>query len=210
MNLSRLVLVIALTAAPSLARADDDAYVSLVGAGYAGQSKYTSVEFSGFVYPHRDSDVIHSWYMDAQAGATGFQFDSGLRVFKGLTIGVNAGIDSVSVSGPTVTGDGKETMGGVGLSAGWIAVQTKRYYVHPIAWVQRAGKDPNYGGRFGVEVHAVARIVKLFELAGLPFWLSAYGSARWSTGSSSDVSGNKTTFDQTYVVVGVTPIDWQF
>ena len=52
--------------------------------------------------------------------------------------------------------------------------------------------------------------VKLMKLMGLPLWLSAYGSARWSTGSTADVDGNKTTFSQTYVVVGLTPIDMQF
>ena len=211
-----LVLAAVVAAAPSSARAeDDDGYFSLLGAGLTAQADYTGLQIGSYYYAKPSAQGIDRMYLtaDANMAAPGFSFDLGFKVFRGLTLGINAGFYPTSASGPPAPATGTETIGGVGLSAGWIVVHTKRLLVHPIAFVQRAGNDPYYDARWGLEVHAIARVLRLGTLGGRSLYLSAQvtaGTASTTIEMDPVLADQTATYSRTFFSVGVTPIDWSF
>ncbi|MBK7077546.1 MAG: hypothetical protein IPH44_35150 [Myxococcales bacterium] len=211
-----LALAAVVAAAPSSARAeDDDGYFALLGAGLTAQADYSGLQIGSYYYSKPSAEGIDRIYVtaDANMAAPGLGFDFGYRVFRGLTLGLNFGFYPTSASGPAAPATGTETIGGFGMSAGWIAVQSKRLLVHPIVFVQRAGNEPYYGARWGLEVHAMARVLRLGTLGGRSLYLSAQvtaGTASTTIKMDSVVADQSATYSRTYLSVGVTPIDWSF
>ncbi len=218
-----LAFTVALAAAtPAVAQAGDlDGFASLLGVGVTGQAHYSGLEIGGFLYPRRDAREFDKLYFtaDANMAAPGLDFEIGLAAYRRLTIGLKFGFYPVSASGPAAPGTGTETIGGSGISVGWIAKHTPKLLVHPVVYGQFAGNDPYYGARWGVEVHAFARVLRLGTLLGRPLWFTARVSAGASTATikqSKDVPGlppasdNTATYSRTFVSVGVTPIDMAF
>lgn len=211
-----LVLAAAVAAAPSSARAeDDDGYFALLGAGFTGQADYSGLQIGSYYYSKPSAEGIDRMYLTADANlvAPGFSFDFGYKLFRGLTLGINAGFYPTSASGPAAPATGVETIGGVGLSAGYVVVHSKRLLVHPVAFLQRAGNEPHYAARWGLEVHAIARVLRLGTLGGRSLYLSAQvtaGTASTTIGVDKLFPDQTVTYARTYLSVGVTPIDWSF
>lgn len=211
-----LVLAAVAAAAPSSAHAeDDDGYFALLGAGFTAQADYSGLHFGSYYYPKRAASGIDAIYLNADGdlGGPGFAFDAGLRVFRGLTLGINGGMYPTNASGPAAPMTGTETIGGVGLSAGWIVLHSRKLLVHPVVFVQRAGNEPYYDVRWGVEVHAMARVLKLGTLGGRALYLTAQvtaGTASTTIDMDRTLPDQTATYSRTYLSVGVTPIDWSF
>lgn len=211
-----LVLAAAVAAAPSSARAeDDDGYFALLGAGVTAQADYSGLQLGSYYYSKPSAEGIDRMYLtvDANMVAPGFDFDLGYRVFRGLTVGINAGFYPTSASGPLAPATGTETIGGVGLSAGYVVVHSKRLLVHPVVFVQRAGNEPYYDARWGLQVHAIARVLRLGTLGGRSLYLSAQvtaGTASTTIEMDPLLADQTATYSRTFFSVGVTPIDWSF